>query len=349
MTSASWPAGPRRSASRPPRTRPRSSPWSRTASCTPPWPTPPVRGARDLFEDSCAAGINVVSSGPVFLQYPYGVVPDDMLDSRSQGRGRRRRVAARERHRPRLRQRRAAAGADALSAAHRRGALPRDRRLLDVLPADGHDFDLMGFGKPDGRRAAASSRPASSRWRGARRAHHRRRARPRPRRAARRVRRVRRRAPDDFETVPGPSPKGTPPRRALRGASARSTASPVVVLEHVTRLRDDLAPDWPQPAGATAATASRSRASPSTPRLPAPRRPTATTTSPAAHHRHAAGQRRPGGRRGRPRAWSPPSTSPSSPAEGSSPADRAHPGEAGRGDPHVAAHRTSADRPRVAQ
>ena len=24
---------------------------------------------------------------------------------------------------------------------------------------------------------------------------------------------------------------------------------PVVVLEHVTRLRDDLAPDWPQPAG----------------------------------------------------------------------------------------------------
>ncbi len=25
---------------------------------------------------------------------------------------------------------------------------------------------------------------------------------------------------------------------------------PVVVLEHVTRLHDDLAPDWPQPAGA---------------------------------------------------------------------------------------------------
>jgi 2,4-diaminopentanoate dehydrogenase len=24
---------------------------------------------------------------------------------------------------------------------------------------------------------------------------------------------------------------------------------PVLVVEHVTRLRDDLGPDWPQPAG----------------------------------------------------------------------------------------------------
>jgi 4-hydroxy-tetrahydrodipicolinate reductase len=35
-------------------------------------------------------------------------------------------------------------------------------------------------------------------------------------------------------------------RFELRGMRA---GRPVVVLEHVTRLRDDLAPDWPQPAG----------------------------------------------------------------------------------------------------
>jgi hypothetical protein len=31
--------------------------------------------------------------------------------------------------------------------------------------------------------------------------------------------------------------------RGMRGGQ------PVLVLEHVTRLRDDLGPDWPQPAG----------------------------------------------------------------------------------------------------
>ena len=33
----------------------------------------------DLFAELLEAGINVVSSGPVFLQYPHGVVPDDMV------------------------------------------------------------------------------------------------------------------------------------------------------------------------------------------------------------------------------------------------------------------------------
>ena len=35
-------------------------------------------------------------------------------------------------------------------------------------------------------------------------------------------------------------------RFEVRGMRA---GRPVVVLEHVTRLRDDLGPDWPQPAG----------------------------------------------------------------------------------------------------
>jgi hypothetical protein len=36
--------------------------------------------AVDLFEELLAAGINVVSSGPVFLQYPHGIIPDDMVE-----------------------------------------------------------------------------------------------------------------------------------------------------------------------------------------------------------------------------------------------------------------------------
>lgn len=37
-----------------------------------------------LFEELLAAGINVVSSGPVFLQHPQGTIPDDMIASLQQ-------------------------------------------------------------------------------------------------------------------------------------------------------------------------------------------------------------------------------------------------------------------------
>jgi 4-hydroxy-tetrahydrodipicolinate reductase len=55
-------------------------------------------------------------------------------------------------------------------------------------------------------------------------------------------------APFDFDVDAGPVPAGTAAGlhfevRAMRGDRA------IVVLEHVTRLHDDLAPDWPQPAG----------------------------------------------------------------------------------------------------
>jgi hypothetical protein len=36
--------------------------------------------ALGLFEELLAAGINVVSSGPVFLQYPFGIIPDEMIE-----------------------------------------------------------------------------------------------------------------------------------------------------------------------------------------------------------------------------------------------------------------------------
>ena len=56
-------------------------------------------------------------------------------------------------------------------------------------------------------------------------------------------------AGDAFDIPPGRVPAGTDRRAALRGAGHRARASRAIVVEHVTRLRDDLAPDWPQPAG----------------------------------------------------------------------------------------------------
>ena len=55
-------------------------------------------------------------------------------------------------------------------------------------------------------------------------------------------------APEDFEVDAGTIEEGTAAALhfELRGMKG---GRPVIVLEHVTRLRDDLAPDWPQPAG----------------------------------------------------------------------------------------------------
>jgi 4-hydroxy-tetrahydrodipicolinate reductase len=55
-------------------------------------------------------------------------------------------------------------------------------------------------------------------------------------------------APEDFEIPTGTIGKGT--QAALRfEVRGMKDGKAVVVLEHVTRLRDDLAPEWPQPAG----------------------------------------------------------------------------------------------------
>lgn len=54
-------------------------------------------------------------------------------------------------------------------------------------------------------------------------------------------------APEDFDIAAGPIAEGTTAaiRFEVRGMKDGEIA---VVLEHVTRLRDDLCPDWPQPA-----------------------------------------------------------------------------------------------------
>jgi 4-hydroxy-tetrahydrodipicolinate reductase len=55
-------------------------------------------------------------------------------------------------------------------------------------------------------------------------------------------------APEDFHIASGPIKKGTTAgmRFEVRGMVGDRA---VVVLEHVTRLRPDIGPDWPQPHG----------------------------------------------------------------------------------------------------
>jgi 2,4-diaminopentanoate dehydrogenase len=58
---------------------------------------------------------------------------------------------------------------------------------------------------------------------------------------------VREPAPEDFDIASGRIAKGT--AAALRfEVRGMLDGKPAVVLEHVTRTRDDLCPDWPQPA-----------------------------------------------------------------------------------------------------
>lgn len=54
-------------------------------------------------------------------------------------------------------------------------------------------------------------------------------------------------APEDFDIAAGPITKGTTAAIRFEVRGMKDGEIPVV-LEHVTRLRDDLCPDWPQPA-----------------------------------------------------------------------------------------------------
>jgi 4-hydroxy-tetrahydrodipicolinate reductase len=55
-------------------------------------------------------------------------------------------------------------------------------------------------------------------------------------------------APETFEVAAGTIEKGTAAALRFEVRGMRH-GRPALILEHVTRLRDDLAPDWPQPAG----------------------------------------------------------------------------------------------------
>ena len=86
----------------------------------------------DALEDYrriLAAGVNVVGSSAVFLQYPWQVIPDELIKPIEDAARDRQFEPVRQRHRPRLRQRPAAARAGGHLPEHRADPLHGDRRL----------------------------------------------------------------------------------------------------------------------------------------------------------------------------------------------------------------------------
>ncbi|QKG20551.1 NAD(P)H-dependent amine dehydrogenase family protein [Actinomadura verrucosospora] len=203
----------------------------------------------EAIDDLCRilrAGVNVVSSSPVFLQFPDGVVPPEMSDP--------------------VREAAEAGGAslfvNGIDPGFANDALPlavtgiSERidqvRCMEILNYATYDqgtilFDVMGFGRSlDETPMLLQPGVLTMAWGSVVRQlaaglgveldevteHY-----------------TRLPAPETFEVSAGTVEKGTAAAlrfevRGMRGGE------PVLVLEHVTRLRDDLAPDWPQPAGA---------------------------------------------------------------------------------------------------
>jgi 4-hydroxy-tetrahydrodipicolinate reductase len=192
-----------------------------------------------------AAGVNVVSSSPVFLQYPYGVVPADITDPIREA---------------------ATAGkaslwVNGIDPGFANDWLPLvmtsvseridEVRCLEILNYNTYDQwmilnDVMGFGRdPDDIPMLLQPGILTMAWGSV-------------------VRQIaagldveldsveewyeRILAPETFDIDSGTIKEGTVAALHFEVRGIRN-GRPVVVLEHVTRLRDDLGPEWPQPAG----------------------------------------------------------------------------------------------------
>ena len=201
----------------------------------------------DALEDYrriLAAGVNVVGSSAVFLQYPWQVLPEDLLKPIEEA---------------------AQAGKSSLfvggiDPGFANDVLPlalagtcqsiEQIRCMEIINYDTYDsaavmFDVMGFGRPiDDIPLLLHPGVLTFAWGSV-------------------VRQlaaglgveldevtetyVREPAPEDFDIASGHIEKGT--AAALRfEVQGMKDGKVAVVLEHVTRLRDDLRPDWPQPA-----------------------------------------------------------------------------------------------------
>ncbi|MEB4211889.1 diacylglycerol kinase [Mycobacterium sp. 94-17] len=191
-----------------------------------------------------AAGINIVGSGPVFLQYPWQVIPEELIRPLED--------AAREGH--------SSLYVNGIDPGFANDLLPlalagtcqsiQQIRCMEIVDYATYDsaavmFDVMGFGKPlDDLPMLLQPGVLSLAWGSV-------------------IRQmaaglgisldkvtqdyVRVPAPEDFDIASGHIAKGT--AAALRfEVSGTVDGAPVVVLEHVTRLRADLCPEWPQPA-----------------------------------------------------------------------------------------------------
>ncbi|MGH9137383.1 MAG: NAD(P)H-dependent amine dehydrogenase family protein [Acidimicrobiales bacterium] len=201
--------------------------------------------ALDDLKRILRAGVNVVSSGPVFLQYPFDVVPREMYEPVQQ--------AALDGG--------ASIWVNGIDPGFANDWLPlvltgcseriEEVRCVEILNYNTYDqpmvlFDIMGFGRPmDEVPMLLQPGVLTTAWGGV-------------------VRQLaaglgveldgveewyeRRPAPETFEVDAGTIEAGT---AAALHFEVRGLwrGRPVVVLEHATRLRDDLAPEWPQPAG----------------------------------------------------------------------------------------------------
>jgi 2,4-diaminopentanoate dehydrogenase len=191
-----------------------------------------------------SAGVNVVGSGPVFLQYPWQVLPAELVDPIE--------TATREGG--------SSLFVNGIDPGFANDLLPlalagtcqsiEQVRCMEIINYDTYDsatvmFDVMGFGKAlDDLPMLLQPGVLSLAWGSV-------------------VRQLaaglgleldevnetyeRVPAPDDFDIASGHIAKGTAAalRFEVRGMKDGEVA---VVLEHVTRLRDDLCPEWPQPA-----------------------------------------------------------------------------------------------------
>ena len=191
-----------------------------------------------------AAGVNVVGSSAVFLQYPWQVLPSELLAPIED--------AAREGD--------STLFVNGIDPGFANDLLPlalagtcqsvEQIRCLEIVDYATYDsatvmFDVMGFGKPiDEIPMLLQPGVLSLAWGSV------------VRQLAAGLgidldevteRHVRVPAPEDFEIAAGHIPKGS--AAALRfEVLGMVEGQPAVVLEHVTRLRKDLCPDWPQPA-----------------------------------------------------------------------------------------------------
>jgi 2,4-diaminopentanoate dehydrogenase len=191
-----------------------------------------------------AAGVNIVGSGPVFLQYPWQVIPEQLVEPLEK--------AAQEGN--------SSLYVNGIDPGFANDLLPlalagtcqsiQQLRCMEIVDYATYDsavvmFDVMGFGKPlDEIPMLLQPGVLSLAWGSV-------------------IRQlaaglgisldevtetyVREPAPEAFDIASGHIPKGSAAgvRFEVLGMVDGKAA---VVLEHVTRLREDLCPDWPQPA-----------------------------------------------------------------------------------------------------
>ncbi|BCO34578.1 diacylglycerol kinase [Mycobacterium heckeshornense] len=200
--------------------------------------------ALDDYRRILAAGVNVVGSGPVFLQYPWQVIPEELIAPLED--------AAREGN--------SSLFVNGIDPGFANDLLPlafagtcqsiEQVRCMEIVDYATYDsavvmFDVMGFGKPlDETPMLLQPGVLSMAWGSV------------VRQLAAGLgisldevteRYTREPAPEDFDIASGHIPKGS--AAALRfEVLGMAGGRPAVVLEHVTRLRDDLCPEWPQPA-----------------------------------------------------------------------------------------------------